>query len=53
MNDIVWLTMRRMRTPLIILILVYSLSVIGMVQIPTIDPDGNPGWRIGKGFKTQ
>jgi voltage-gated potassium channel len=42
MNDIVWLTMRRMRTPLILLILVYSLSVFGMVMIPGQDALGNP-----------
>jgi Trk K+ transport system NAD-binding subunit len=40
MNDIVWLTMRRMRTPLIVLILVYSLSVIGLILIPAEDPSG-------------
>ena len=40
MNDIVWLTMRRMRTPLIALILVYSLSVLGLVMIPGEDPSG-------------
>jgi voltage-gated potassium channel len=42
MNDIVWLTMRRMRTPLILLILVYSLSVFGMVMISGQDTQGNP-----------
>ena len=42
MNDIVWLTMRRVRTPLILMILVYSLSVFGMVQIPGQDEAGNP-----------
>jgi Trk K+ transport system NAD-binding subunit len=41
MNDIVWLTMRRMRTPLIISILVYNLSVFGMVMIPGRDELGN------------
>jgi voltage-gated potassium channel len=40
MNDIFWLTMRRMRTPLIVLILVYALSVIGLVLIPGEDPTG-------------
>jgi voltage-gated potassium channel len=40
MNDIVWLTMRRMRTPLVVMILVYCLSVFGMVLIPGQDPDG-------------
>ncbi len=42
MNDIVWLTMRRLRTPLILLILVYSLSVFVMVEIPGADASGNP-----------
>lgn len=42
MNDIVWLTMRRLRTPLILMILVYSLSVFIMVQIPGRDEAGNP-----------
>jgi voltage-gated potassium channel len=41
MNDIVWLTMRRMRTPLVALILVYFLSVFGMVVIPGQDSAGN------------
>jgi Trk K+ transport system NAD-binding subunit len=42
MNDIVWLTMRRMRTPLILMILVYTLSVFGMVLIPGQDAAGDP-----------
>jgi len=46
MNDIVWLTMRRMRGPLVIMILVYSLSVFGMVLIPGQDADGAP-YRVG------
>ena len=41
MNDIVWLTMRRMRTPLIVMILVYALSVFGMLMIPGQDEAGN------------
>jgi Trk K+ transport system NAD-binding subunit len=41
MNDIIWLTMRRMRTPLILMTLVYSLSVSGMVMIPGQDAAGN------------
>ena len=40
MNDIVWLTMRRMRTPLIVLILVSSLSILGLVLIPGEDASG-------------
>jgi len=42
MDDIVWLTMRRMRTPLIVMILVYSISVFGMVLIPGRDAAGQP-----------
>ena len=42
MNDIIWLTMRRMRTPLIVLILTYSLTVFGMVMIPAHDAAGQP-----------
>ena len=41
MDNIFWLTMRRMRTPLIVMILVYSLSVFGMVLIPGQDEAGN------------
>jgi len=41
MYDIVWLTMRRMRTPLVVMILVYSLSVFGMVLVPGQDEAGN------------
>lgn len=47
MNDILWLTMRRMRTPLILLILVYSISVAIMAHVPGMDPEGNvihPGY---------
>ena len=46
MNDIVWLTMRRMRTPLVVMILVYSLSVFGMVLIPLEDAAGH-SYRVG------
>ena len=42
MNDIIWLTMRRMRTPLIVMILTYSLTVFGMVAIPAHDASGQP-----------
>lgn len=41
MNDIVWLTMRRLRTPLIVLILVYFSSVFAMVLVPGRDAAGN------------
>jgi len=41
-NDIAWLTMRRMRSPLIVLILVYVLSILAMVSVPGADADGRP-----------
>ncbi|MBE9567681.1 MAG: NAD-binding protein [Proteobacteria bacterium] len=37
--------MRRMRTPLLILISVYAIAVLGMVLIPGIDDHGNP-WNM-------
>lgn len=42
MKDIVWLTMRRMRTPLILMILVFVFSVFGLLVIPGQDAAGNP-----------
>jgi Trk K+ transport system NAD-binding subunit len=41
-NDIVWMTMRRMRTPLIVLILVYFFSIMAMISVPGEDAAGNP-----------
>lgn len=41
MNDIVWMTMRRMRLPLIILILVYFISTMLMMTVPGVDDQGN------------
>jgi Trk K+ transport system NAD-binding subunit len=42
MNDIIWLTIRRLRVPLIVLIIVFFLSVIGLVLIPGMDQNGQP-----------
>jgi Trk K+ transport system NAD-binding subunit len=42
MNDIVWMTMRRMRTPLIVLILVYYFSIMAMMTVPGMDAEGRP-----------
>ncbi len=41
MNDIVWLTMRRLRTPLIVLIMVFFVSTCILVLVPGQDLDGN------------
>jgi voltage-gated potassium channel len=35
------MTMRRMRTPLIVLILVYFFSTLAMISVPGMDPEGN------------
>lgn len=45
MDNIFFLIFRRMRTPLLILIISYSAAVLGLVLIPGQDVDGNP-WRM-------
>lgn len=42
MKDIAWLTMRRLRSPLITLILVFFFSVTVLVLVPGLDENGNP-----------
>ncbi|WP_269531371.1 TrkA family potassium uptake protein [Chitinimonas sp. BJYL2] len=42
MPNIFFLVLRRMRAPLITLILIYAISVIGLVLIPGIDSNGQP-----------
>ncbi len=41
-NDIVWMTMRRMRTPLIVMILVYFFSILALMSVPGMDDSGKP-----------
>jgi voltage-gated potassium channel len=45
MQNVIYLLLRRMRLPLIVLIATYSISILGLVLIPGIDPQGNP-WRM-------
>ena len=45
MDNIVFLILRRMRRPLLTLVVVYAISIIGLVLIPGQDADGNP-WRM-------
>ncbi|WJW74637.1 NAD-binding protein [Thiohalobacter sp. IOR34] len=45
MHNIVYLILRRMRRPLIVLIAAYALSVLGLTLIPGIDDQGRP-WRM-------
>lgn len=42
---VIFLFLRRMRAPLIVLIGAYSISVIGLVLIPGVDESGQP-WRF-------
>ncbi|MCP4995222.1 MAG: potassium transporter TrkA, partial [Gammaproteobacteria bacterium] len=45
MNNIFFVVFRRMRRPLISLLLVYAITLLGLVLIPGQDADGNP-WRM-------
>jgi Trk K+ transport system NAD-binding subunit len=45
MQNFIHLLLRRMRLPLIVIILTYAISILGMVLIPGIDDEGNP-WRM-------
>ena len=42
----IFLVMRRMRAPLIVLIVIFAVSTLGLTLIPGQDADGNP-WRMG------
>lgn len=44
MDTIIWLVLRRLRTPLLVLIGAYAISVGGLVLIPGVDDQGQP-WR--------
>ncbi len=45
MRNIVFLLLRQLRTPLIVLIVVYAVSVLGFVLIPGVDNQGRP-WHM-------
>lgn len=40
-NYVAFLFLRRLRAPLIILVVVYSVNMLGYVLIPGVDPEGN------------
>ena len=42
----IFLILRRMRAPLIVLIVIFSVSVLGLTVIPAQDAEGNP-WQMG------
>lgn len=41
MHNLLYLLLRRMRLPLIVIILAYAISMIGLVLIPGVDDQGN------------
>jgi len=41
-HPVIFLILRRMRIPLIVLILVYAVAVLGYVMIPGVDDQGEP-----------
>ena len=45
MHNIIYLLLRRMRVPLIAIILAYAASILGLVLIPGMDDQGNP-WQM-------
>jgi Trk K+ transport system NAD-binding subunit len=46
MGDVLFLVLRRLRAPLITLLIVYAVSIAGMVAIPGLDAEGRT-WRMG------
>lgn len=45
MNSALFIALRRMRLPIIALIVVYAIGVLGLTLIPGVDAAGNP-WRM-------
>ena len=41
----IFLVLRRMRAPLIVLIVIYAIAVLGLTMIPGVDAEGRP-WRM-------
>jgi Trk K+ transport system NAD-binding subunit len=45
MNQVIFLILRRMRLPLVMLVITYAISMLGLVLIPGIDDAGEP-WHM-------
>src|SRR4051795_5704008 len=45
-SEAIFLVLRRMRAPLIVLITIFAVSVLGLTLIPGVDGHGRP-WRMG------
>jgi voltage-gated potassium channel len=46
MHQVIFLILRRMRAPLVVLIAVYAISILGLVLLPGVDDAGEP-WHMG------
>lgn len=46
MNSVLFLILRRMRAPLLVLSVVYAVATLGLTVIPGVDDQGNP-WQMG------
>ncbi len=42
MNSAFFLVLRRMRAPIIVLIVIYAISVVGLTLVPGVDAEGKP-----------
>ncbi len=42
MNSAFFLVLRRMRVPIIVLIVIYGISVVGLTLVPGVDAEGHP-----------
>ncbi|MCL1841640.1 MAG: ion channel, partial [Propionibacteriaceae bacterium] len=47
MSDVVYLIMRRMRTPLLVLLLVFTVCTVGLSLTPGVDAAGHPAKPMG------
>ena len=45
MNSTLLLTLRRLRAPIILLVVVFAIGIVGLVLIPGVDEQGRP-WRM-------
>ena len=45
MQHVFYLLLRRLRTPMITVLVIYSVSILGFVLIPGVDDQGNP-WHM-------
>jgi hypothetical protein len=44
-GNVTFIALRRLRAPLILIVLVFALSTLGLVLIPGVDAEGRP-WRM-------